>query len=70
MNSGFSTENMNEMLDFLYDGKDKRITAIKNLKCVICDNLVFIFKDQLSRQIFLETGMCQHCQNESIFKYK
>ncbi len=43
------------------------LNAIKYLKCVDCNNLVFIFNDENARQIYSVTGLCQSCQTK-LFK--
>ena len=45
-------------------GKDRQET-VKAATCMTCDNTDLTFRDQLSREEYRISGMCQSCQDET-----
>lgn len=42
----------------------ERQAAIRSKKCVSCDKTIDGFKDQISVDEYLISGLCQDCQND------
>ncbi|KKN08497.1 hypothetical protein LCGC14_1056150 [marine sediment metagenome] len=54
---------LNEVIGILIFGKDLRQVK-RDKQCMTCPCDANEFKDDISRKEYLQSGMCQHCQDK------
>ena len=56
-----------ELETFLNDFLNvNRVDTIKDDKCVSCENIAMLFRDDISKKEYTISGLCQDCQ-DSVF---
>jgi hypothetical protein len=56
-----------ELETFLNDFLNvNRVETIKDDKCVSCNNIAMLFRDDISKKEYTISGLCQDCQ-DSVF---